>query len=60
MRLGKLLCTVSLLLMSATVFADSPRQYFGIFLSDAQLDPDKGNNVDYGNLNIKLGYDLSS
>ena len=60
MRLRKLLCTVSLLLMSTTVFADSPRQYFGIFLSDAQLDPDKGNNVDYGNLNIKLGYDLSS
>jgi hypothetical protein len=46
--------------MSANVFADSPRQYFGIFLSDAQFDPDKGSNTDYGNLNIKFGYDLTS
>ena len=60
MRLGKLLCTASILLMSANVFADSPRSYFGIFISDAQFDPDKGANTDFVNLNFKLGYDLSS
>jgi len=60
MRLGKLLCTGSLLLMSANVLADSPRSYFGIFYSDAQFDPDKGASSDYSNLNFKLGYDVSS
>jgi len=60
MHLGKLLCAASVLLMSANVFADSPRSYFGLFYSDAQFDPDKGASTDYSNLNIKLGYDVSS
>lgn len=59
MRLGKLLCTASVLLMSANVFADSPRPYFGISISDAQFAAENGAKNDYTDLKFKLGYEIN-
>lgn len=56
MRFGKLLALLTLVLSSTGVFANQPRQYFGLVGSDAQFDPRRGASEDLGNGNVKLGY----
>ncbi len=59
MRLGRVCGAAMLALSTLNVHADQPRQYFGIFGSDAQFAPDRGPKQDAGNLGGKLGFDFS-
>ncbi|MGF1548423.1 MAG: outer membrane beta-barrel protein [Thiotrichales bacterium] len=59
MRFGRVCGAAMLALGACHVHADQPRQYFGIFGSDAQFVPDKGPKQDAGNLGGKLGFDFN-
>ncbi len=59
MQFGKWLSLAMLLVISAPLTAQTPRNYFGVFFNDAQLEASSGEEIDGGNLGGKLGYTIN-